>query len=411
MRRFTTTSAISALLVWGMMLTAGDAVAQRRGGERGDRSSTSVSESRSQRGATTVSRGNDSRRERSTATRSNDRVSHDNKRSEVSNWPKVNRGSSGINDDGSRNSRNSQSRGDAMRRSFDERRQAGNNGGANVGNRPDNNNRPGGNISDRPGGNNGGGNRPGGNVGNRPDNNNRPGGNVGAGRPGNGNRPGGNVGAGRPGNGNRPGYHIGGGDKRPGGPAHRPAHGPAHAPDHHGVIHHRPSSWHTPVAPPHRSFRPVHYHICRPVPPPGFRPWHRAPIISGILGLTFGTAYYSSLDYLFTRGYEIDGYYNGVVYLRNIQELNCFWPDVMLNYGNSNALSSAEFHYSTSYDDLGRFNRLYSDLCARYGQPVTYAEDSQGIRSTWYGGNARGFVSLEYYYDRGRYYTTLSYGN
>ncbi len=390
MRRFTTTSAISALLVWGMMLTAGDAVAQRRGGDRGDRSSTSVSENRSRREATTVSRGNDSRRERSTATRSNDRVSHDNKRSEVSNWPKVNRGSSGINDAGSRNSRNSQSRGDAMRRSFDERRQAGNNGGANVGNRPDNNNRPGGNISDRSGGNKGG------NVGNRPDNNNRPGGNVGAGRPGNG---------------NRPGYHIGGGDKRPGGPAHRPAHGPAHAPDHHGVIHHRPSSWHTPVAPPHRSFRPVHYHICRPVPPPGFRPWHRAPIISGILGLTFGTAYYSSLDYLFTRGYEIDGYYNGVVYLRNIQELNCFWPDVMLNYGSRNALSSAEFHYSTSYDDLGRFNRLYSDLCARYGQPVTYAEDSQGIRSTWYGGNARGFVSLEYYYDRGRYYTTLSYGN
>ena len=194
---------------------------------------------------------------------------------------------------------------------------------------------------------------------------------------------------------------------RPGGHGH--GHKPA--PDHHGVIHHRPSSWHTPVAPPHRSFRPVHYHICRPVPPPGFRPWHRAPIISGILGLTFGTAYYSSLDYLFTRGYEIDGYYNGVVYLRNIQELNCFWPDVMLNYGSRNALSSAEFHYSTSYDDLGRFNRLYSDLCARYGQPVTYAEDSQGIRSTWYGGNARGFVSLEYYYDRGRYYTTLSYGN
>lgn len=194
---------------------------------------------------------------------------------------------------------------------------------------------------------------------------------------------------------------------RPGGHGH--GHKPA--PDHHGVIRHRPSSWHTPVAPPFRSFRPVHHHICRPVPPPGFRPWHRAPIISGILGLTFGTAYYISLDYLFIRGYEIDGYYNGVVYLRNIQELNCFWPDVMLNYGSSNALNSAEFHYSTSYDDLGRFNRLYSDLCARYGQPVTYAEDSEGIRSTWYGGNARGFVSLEYYYNRGRYYTTLSYGN
>ena len=151
MRRFTLTTAISALLVSGMMLTSGDAVAQRRGGDRGDRRSTAVSERSSQRAATTISRGDDSRRERSTATRSGgDRVSRDNKRSEVSNWPKVNRGSSGINDAGSRERRNSQSRGDAMRRSFDERRSAGNSGGDNMGNRPDHNNRPGGNISNRP---------------------------------------------------------------------------------------------------------------------------------------------------------------------------------------------------------------------------------------------------------------------
>ena len=133
-------------------------------------------------------------------------------------------------------------------------------------------------------------------------------------------------------------------------------------------------------------------------------------MISGILGLTFGTAYYTSLDYLFNRGYEIDGYYDGVVYLRNIQELSCFWPDVMLNYGTGRTLSSAEFHYSTSYDDLGRFNRLYSDLCSRYGQPMRYIEDDEGLRSTWYGGNARGFVSLEYFYRNSRFYTTLSYG-
>ena len=46
-----------------------------------------------------------------------------------------------------------------MRRSFDERRSAGNSGGDNMGNRPDNNNRPGGNISNRPGGGNGGNRR------------------------------------------------------------------------------------------------------------------------------------------------------------------------------------------------------------------------------------------------------------
>ena len=361
MARFTLHIAACSLLSMAMLMTYSSAMAQSRGG-RGD--------NRERRSAFTENRGSsrDNSRQRDFSRRSDARSSNSSAsgpRQEVSNWPKSsNSGSTSINS--SRDRSNSDARRNNMRHSFGEKQQ----------------------ITDD----------------SRPGNNNRPGGNFGSDRPGNSNRPGGNFSNGpRPGKDNRPGGNFSNGP-RPGGR-------PVPPPPSHGVITHRPGSWRTPVAPPMRTFRPVHHHIFRPVPPPNFRPWHKAPIITGILGLSFGAAYYTSLDYLFTRGYEIDGYYDGIVYLRNIQELGCFWPDVMLNYGSRQALSSAEFHYSTSYDDLGRFNRLYSDLCSRYGQPVTYRADDDGIRSTWYGGNARGFVSLEYFYSNSRFYTTLSYGN
>lgn len=371
MRRVTLHIALSALFASAMLMGASSALAQSRGG-RADNRSERRSAIAERRGASSVNQGGVSssrggeRRDMGSINRNDNRVT----RNEVSHWPNNNNGGrTGISDMGGRDRANVEARRNGTRRQFGERSVDNNNG--NIGGRPGNNNRPGGNIADRPG--NGGG------------------------RPNDGYRPG--NGGGRPNDGYRPG--VG----RPHSPGH--VHMP---PSHHGVIVHRPGSWHTPVAPPYRSFRPVCHHIFRPVPPPHYRPWHRAPVISGILGLTFGTAYYTSLDYLFNRGYEIDGYYDGVVYLRNIQELSCFWPDVMLNYGTGRTLSSAEFHYSTSYDDLGRFNRLYSDLCSRYGQPMRYIEDDEGIRSTWYGGNARGFVSLEYFYRNSRFYTTLSYG-
>ena len=423
MRRVTLHIALSALFASAMLMGASSALAQSRGG-RADNRSERRSAIAERRGASSVNQGGVSsrrggeRRDMGSINRNDNRVT----RNEVSHWPNNNNGGrTGISDMGGRDRANVEARRNSTRRQFGERSVDNNNG--NIGGRPGNNNRPGGNIADRPG--NGGGRpndgyRPG-NGNGRPNDGYRPG--NGNGRPNDGYRPGNGNGRPndgfRPGNGNgRPndGYRPGNGGGRPN-DGYRPGvgrpHSPGHVhmpPSHHGVIVHRPGSWHTPVAPPYRSFRPVCHHIFRPVPPPHYRPWHRAPVISGILGLTFGTAYYTSLDYLFNRGYEIDGYYDGVVYLRNIQELSCFWPDVMLNYGTGRTLSSAEFHYSTSYDDLGRFNRLYSDLCSRYGQPMRYIEDDEGIRSTWYGGNARGFVSLEYFYRNSRFYTTLSYG-
>ena len=398
MRRLTLNIALGSLLVAAMSLTSPEATAQSRGDRNGR--GRVESSGRSSSGRSESTRSSDSRVERS-SNRSNANATTINRsevrsnRSEASNWPKTNRNNATVNTDrdNRRDQSASQSRRNGISRTFDSRKEnANNNHGS--GNHGGNNN----NGNYRPG-NNGGGNHSGNHGGNtggyRPDGNHndhngdyRPGGNH---NDHNGSyRPGGNHGGYKPGPGN---YHPG---------VNRPH-------DHHGMIVHRPHSWVTPVAPPIRHFRPHHHHIIRPVIPVGWHPWHKAPVIRGILGLTFGTAYYASLDYLFDRGYEIDGYYDGIVYLRNIVEMRVTWPDVMLNYGTNNAFNSAEFHYSTSFDDLGRFNYVHRELCRIYGSPMSYNESRSGIQAVWYGGNSIGYVTLEYSYMAGRYYTTLSY--
>ena len=411
MRRLTLNIALGSLLVAAMSLTSPEATAQSRGDRNGR--GRVESSGRSSSGRSESTRSSDSRVERS-SNRSNANATTINRsevrsnRSEASNWPKTNRNNATVNTDrdNRRDQSASQSRRNGISRTFDSRKEnANNNHGS--GNHGGNNN----NGNYRPG-NNGGGNHSGNHGGNNGDY--RPGGNHNDHN--DGYRPGGNHndhnGGYRPG-GNHNGHN---GGYRPGGNhgGYKPSHGNYHPGvnrphDHHGVIVHRPHSWVTPVAPPIRHFRPHHHHIIRPVIPAGWCPWHKAPVIRGILGLTFGTAYYASLDYLFDRGYEIDGYYDGIVYLRNIVEMRVTWPDVMLNYGTNNAFNSAEFHYSTSFDDLGRFNYVHRELCRLYGSPMSYNESRSGIQAVWYGGNSIGYVTLEYSYMAGRYYTTLSY--
>ena len=398
MRRLTLNIALGSLLVAAMSLTSPEATAQSRGDRNGR--GRVESSGRSSSGRSESTRSSDSRVERS-SNRSNANATTINRsevrsnRSEASNWPKTNRNNATVNTDrdNRRDQSASQSRRNGISRTFDSRKENANNNHGNGNHGGNNNNgnyRPGnnggGNHSGNHGGNNGG-YRPGGNH-NDHNGGYRPGGNHNDHN--GGYRPGGNHGGYKPGHGN---YHPG---------VNRPH-------DHHGVIVHRPHSWVTPVAPPIRHFRPHHHHIIRPVIPVGWHPWHKAPVIRGILGLTFGTAYYASLDYLFDRGYEIDGYYDGIVYLRNIVEMRVTWPDVMLNYGTNNAFNSAEFHYSTSFDDLGRFNYVHRELCRLYGSPMSYNESRSGIQAVWYGGNSIGYVTLEYSYMAGRYYTTLSY--
>ena len=421
MRRLTLNIALGSLLVAAMSLTSPEATAQSRGDRNGR--GRVESSGRSSSGRSESTRSSDSRVERS-SNRSNANATTINRsevrsnRSEASNWPKTNRNNATVNTDrdNRRDQSASQSRRNGISRTFDSRKENANNnhGGGNHG---DNNN----NGNYRPG-NNGGGNHSGNHGGNNNNGNYSPGNNGGGNHSGNhggnngGYRPGGNHndhnGGYRPGgnhNDHNGGYRPGGnhGGYKPGPGNYHPGVNRPH--DHHGMIVHRPHSWVTPVAPPIRHFRPHHHHIIRPVIPVGWHPWHKAPVIRGILGLTFGTAYYASLDYLFDRGYEIDGYYDGIVYLRNIVEMRVTWPDVMLNYGTNNAFNSAEFHYSTSFDDLGRFNYVHRELCRLYGSPMSYNESRSGIQAVWYGGNSIGYVTLEYSYMAGRYYTTLSY--
>ena len=289
-------------------------------------------------------------------------------------------------------------------------------------NRPGGNDRPGGNGrpgdnggNHKPGGNNGGNYKPGGNNGNHGGGNYRPGGNNGN-RPGGGNyRPGGN-------NGNRPGGDMG---HRP--PTGRPHHGINHGGPRPNYDHYRWHSsfrprgprdrwydyyrynrwsWYHPIAPPLRPWRPRVIWYYRPVIPTGYRIYASAPIITGVLGLEFGTLLDASLNYLYYNGYSIDGYQDNVVYLRDVNMMGYSWPDVMLQYDNGGGLCYAEFVTSSTYQDDYRFNNLYSNLCSTYGTPIN---SGNGYYS-WYGGNQTGYINLNFAYDNGRYYTVMTLG-
>ena len=260
----------------------------------------------------------------------------------------------------------------------------GNNGNHNNGNRPGNN------------GNHNNGNRPG-NNGNH-NNGNRPGNN---GNHNHGNRPGNN---GNHNHGNRPG--------RPGNEWHfgRPNGG-----SHGHVTPPRPGGSHRPpmIAPPIRPHRPIAHGWTRPVPPPAWRPRPHAPSISAILGITFGTALNLSLDYLYGRGYVVDGYGDNRVYLRDVNQFNYYWPDATLYYGN-NGLVRSEFLYSTSYPDMMRYTALYNSLTGTYGAPVNYVTSGASVTATWFAPNS-GYVTLQYapQYSIGgalRYFTTITFG-
>ena len=113
------------------------------------------------------------------------------------------------------------------------------------------------------------------------------------------------------------------------------------------------------------------------------------------------------MNFLYYNGYEIDGYYDNIVYLRDVPMLDYTWPDVMMQYDN-NGLAYVQFTYSNYYDDRVRFNRLYHDLCSYYGTPLR--RNGMSGHFSWYGGDGIGFVNLSLTYTNGRYYTSLSFG-
>ncbi len=167
------------------------------------------------------------------------------------------------------------------------------------------------------------------------------------------------------------------------------------------------------MAPPMRPHRPRPSAWSRPVPPPYWRPRPSAPAISAILGISFGTTFNISIDYLLNNGYVVDGYGDNIVYLRDINQFNYYWPDATLYYGNG-GLARSEFLYSTPYPDMVRYNSLYNSFMSVYGTPVGVSSSGATLTATWFAPNS-GYITLRYspQYALGgslRYFTTLTFG-
>jgi hypothetical protein len=225
---------------------------------------------------------------------------------------------------------------------------------------------------------------------------------------GNNNRPGnqGNIN-----NNNRPNngggnnnWHFGG-NQQP--QQNRPGAGP-------GIIN-QPGPVNRPhaVQPSMRPNRPIAGRWNRPVPPASWRPRAGAPILQSILGLAFGTAINLSLDYLLNQGYVVDGYGSNVVYLRDINQFNYFWPDATLYYNNG-GLARSEFFDSTTYPNMYRYNSLYNTFISAYGAPVNYSNNGSAVTATWFSSN-NGYITLQYNPQvsmggQMRYFTTVTIG-
>ena len=259
-----------------------------------------------------------------------------------------------------------------------------------VGNRYNGNH----NRGDRPNGNNYGNN--GNHYGN--DRGDRPNGNY-------GNHYSGHRDYGRDYDGRRPGYH-------------NPHHSNPRGYDnqfnrrYHDYYRHNSWSWSHPCRPPYRPWRPTPWVVHRPVVPAGWVWYSSAPRIYRVLGIQFGTVFSVSINHLFTYGYNIDGYYDNVIYLRDVPMLNYSWPNVMLNYAPGGGLASAMFSNSFAFRDLAMYNRLYNTLCGTYGSPVDARTTPYEGTVSWWGGEGQGYVTLTYYTDQnGRFYTNLTIGN
>lgn len=213
----------------------------------------------------------------------------------------------------------------------------------------------------------------------------------------NGTRPGQQPGGQQPGMGNRPGVQPG----VPGGfvgnqpPAYHPA-PPANRPPARPNMPYHPSVW------------------TRPTPPPSWRPPVTWNPIRSILGIALGTAFNISVNSLINSGYTVTHYGNNNVFLSNVAMLNLRWPEAVLYY-NGGGLCGSRFVYSTRFQDMTRYNTVYSTLVSMYGMPFSVENTASGIQSTWWGtGNQ--FITLSFgpeYLPTGiiNYMTVLSFGN
>ena len=180
----------------------------------------------------------------------------------------------------------------------------------------------------------------------------------------------------------------------------------------------RPAS--RPTPPPRPAYRPpVSYRWERPLPPPPPRYNYirvGVPSIGSVLGLAFGSLIDYSIGSLINSGYTITSTYGGnTVYLSNVAQYGVTWPEATLFYVDG-GLSGARFQYGSYSPTDYRFMTAYRQLCATYGDPVSYTNNYGYPVATWWGGNNTGYITLQYgpgVTNTGAtmYYTDLIYGN
>ncbi len=133
-----------------------------------------------------------------------------------------------------------------------------------------------------------------------------------------------------------------------------------------------------------------------PTPPPNWRPVHRGPSFSTILGVAIGTALANTVNALISNGYYVDGYQNGAVYLRDVTQYNYFWPDATLRYNSAGVLVGSEYMFTTPAYDLARYSGLYNQMYALYGIPaITSSPGSGKLSATWFGPN-NCYITVQY---------------
>ena len=165
-------------------------------------------------------------------------------------------------------------------------------------------------------------------------------------------------------------------------------------------------SWTSPIRPSVRQWRPTTMWVYRPIVTVNVTRYSSYPTIAGVLGLSWGTSFHNTLNYLYYNGYYIDGYMDNIVYLTDVELLDYDWDDVMLQFDGNDNLDYVEFASWTSSYDTSRFFSLYNYLCSIYGSPVSFSNSMY----SWYGGDGIGFVNLGYQSSTDVFYTVLAFG-
>lgn len=210
----------------------------------------------------------------------------------------------------------------------------------------------------------------------------------------------------------------------------RPHNGPKPSNNGHHYGHHK-GSLPQPGYRPHHNYRRPNYHPPHPnggywgpphhnkhrwrcpLPPRPPRPRiyvSGIPSIGSVLGIAFGTFIDYGINSLLNNGYNVSGYADNIVYINGVNSYGYYWPEARIYYDDG-LCSGAVYQYWNSAADQARFNALYRNLCATYGYPVNTAYANGMNSCSWWGGNGNGYITLQFGFNSGQYYTNLFIGN